>query len=73
MCGVLAEMGERYDNVATYLEAATSAHPDSVVAWTLSGKELHNHGLERRRYSTTDVPLSKLNLNSHCKIRQSFP
>ncbi|XP_059899469.1 cilia- and flagella-associated protein 70 isoform X1 [Gadus macrocephalus] len=37
MCGVLAEMGERYDNVETYLEAATGAHPASVVAWTLSG------------------------------------
>ncbi|XP_056439457.1 cilia- and flagella-associated protein 70 [Gadus chalcogrammus] len=37
MCGVLAEMGERYHNVETYLEAATGAHPASVVAWTLSG------------------------------------
>ncbi|CAL8297817.1 unnamed protein product [Lota lota] len=37
MCGVLAEMGECYEIVETYLEAATSAQPGSVVAWTLFG------------------------------------
>ncbi|KAM4620358.1 cilia- and flagella-associated protein 70 [Polymixia lowei] len=37
MCGVLAQMGERYSEAQTYLERATCLDPTSVVAWTLSG------------------------------------
>ncbi|KAM3868524.1 cilia- and flagella-associated protein 70 [Diretmus argenteus] len=37
MCGILAEVGGRYEEAQTYLEQATNVDPTNVVAWTLFG------------------------------------
>ncbi|XP_036408678.1 cilia- and flagella-associated protein 70 [Megalops cyprinoides] len=37
LCGILAEMGERFEEAETFLERATSVDPTSVVAWTVFG------------------------------------
>ncbi|XP_071760228.2 cilia- and flagella-associated protein 70 [Centroberyx gerrardi] len=37
MCGILAEMGGRYEEAETFLERATGVEPASVAAWTLFG------------------------------------
>ncbi|KAK0151316.1 Cilia- and flagella-associated protein 70 [Merluccius polli] len=55
MCGVLAEMGGRYQDAETYLEGATCCQPGSVVAWTLFGmfhQGQNNHFQAERCFMT---------------------
>ncbi|KAJ3609118.1 hypothetical protein NHX12_023644, partial [Muraenolepis orangiensis] len=55
MCGVLAEIEERYEDAETYLEGATFSPPGSVVAWTLFGmfhQGQNNHFLAERCFMT---------------------
>ncbi|CAL8294741.1 unnamed protein product [Merluccius merluccius] len=55
MCGVLAEMGGRYQDAETYLEGATCSQPGSVVAWTLFGmfhQGQNNHFQAERCFMT---------------------